>query len=409
MSTYVFKAIDIAGVKAKGEVEADSKQAVSDQLKSRGLIVLEIADKHASRELNLTFFESVNATELAVFARQLATMISSGMSILRALYVLEEQTDSKMLKETIVTVRKDVEAGLSLSDAMSRHPKVFSMLFVAMTQAGEAGGVLEGSLLRVADQLEKDASLRRQIKSAMVYPILVVVVAVGIMLALCAFLIPVFINVFKEFGGELPAITQVSVAASNVVTHYYWAMFLVTGGVVFTFIKWKKTTWGRKQWDHFRLHIPMKIGTIVQEVAVARWSRTLASLTSAGVPLLLALDITGRTGGNVAIEEAMTGVIDSVKRGGTIAAPLAQAPVFPTMVTHMVGVGEETGALDAMLDKVAEFYEDRVDASVKALTSIMEPIMIMVIGSMVGFIVISMYLPLFEVYNHIESGGAPHK
>jgi type IV pilus assembly protein PilC len=403
MSTYVFKAIDLAGVKAHGEVEADSKQAVSDQLKSRGLVVLDIADKHSSRELNLTFFESVNATELAVFARQLATMISSGMSILRALYVLEEQTESKMLKETIVAVRKDVEAGLSLSDAMVRHPKVFSTLFVAMTQAGEAGGVLEGALLRVADQLEKDASLRRQIKSAMVYPILVVVVAVGIMLALCAFLIPVFINVFKEFGGNLPAITKVSVLASEIVTGYYWAMFLVTGAVVFTFIKWKKTTWGRKQWDHFRLHIPMKIGTIVQEVAVARWSRTLASLTSAGVPLLLALDITGRTGGNVAVEEAMAGVIDSVKRGGTIAAPLAQAPIFPMMVTHMVGVGEETGALDAMLDKVAEFYEDRVDASVKALTSIMEPIMIIVIGSLVGFIVISMYLPLFEVYNHIES------
>jgi type IV pilus assembly protein PilC len=403
MSTYVFKAIDTAGIKAKGEVDADSKQAVSDQLKSRGLIVLDIADKHSSREINLTFFESVKAPELAVFSRQLATMISSGMSILRALYVLEEQTDSKMLKETVVAVRKDVEAGLSLSDAMARHPKVFSTLFVAMTQAGEAGGVLEGSLLRVADQLEKDASLRRQIKSAMVYPILVVVVAVGIMLALCAFLIPVFINVFKEFGGELPAITKVSVAASNIVTHYYWAMFLVTVVVVTTFIKWKKTTWGRKQWDHFRLHIPMKIGTIVQEVAVARWSRTLASLTSAGVPLLYALEITGRTGGNVAIEEAMDGVIASVKRGGTIAAPLAQAPIFPTMVTHMVGVGEETGALDAMLDKVAEFYEDRVDASVKALTSIMEPIMIIVIGSLVGFIVISMYLPLFEVYNHIES------
>jgi type IV pilus assembly protein PilC len=403
MSTYVFKAIDLAGVKAHGEVEADSKQAVSDQLKSRGLVVLDIADKHSSREINLTFFESVNATELAVFARQLATMISSGMSILRALYVLEEQTESKMLKETIVATRKDVEAGLSLSDAMARHPKVFSTLFVAMTQAGEAGGVLEGSLIRVADQLEKDASLKRQIKSAMIYPILVVVVAVGIMLALCAFLIPVFINVFKEFGGELPAITKVSVFASEVVTGYFWAMFLVTGAVVFAFIKWKKTTWGRRQWDHFRLHIPMKIGTIVQEVAVARWSRTLASLTSAGVPLLLALDITGRTGGNVAIEEAMAGVIDSVKRGGTIAAPLAQAPIFPMMVTHMVGVGEETGALDAMLDKVAEFYEDRVDASVKALTSIMEPIMIMVIGSLVGFIVVSMYLPLFEVYNHIES------
>ena len=402
MSTYVFKAIDLAGVKAKGEVDADSKQAVSDQLKSRGLIVLDIADKHASREIERGFLKSVKASELAVFSRQLATMISSGMSILRALYVLEEQTESKFLKETLIVVRKDVEAGLSLSDAMMRHPKVFSTLFVAMTQAGEAGGVLEGSLMRVADQLEKDASLRRQIRSAMVYPIMVIVFAVGIMLALCAFLIPVFVGVFKEFGGSLPAITQVSVFASKVVTNYWWAMFLVTAVVVTAFIKWKATTWGRKQWDHFRLHIPMKVGTIVQEVAVARWSRTLASLTSAGVPLLYALEITGRTGGNVAIEEAMDGVIASVKRGGTIAAPLAQAPIFPMMVTHMVGVGEETGALDAMLDKVAEFYEDRVEASVKALTSILEPVMIIGIGSMVGFIVISMYLPLFEVYNHIE-------
>jgi type IV pilus assembly protein PilC len=402
MSTYVFKAIDLAGAKAKGEVDADSKQAVSDQLKSRGLIVLDIADKHASREIELSFMKSVKASELAVFSRQLATMISSGMSILRALYVLEEQTESKFLKETIVAVRKDVEAGLSLSDAMSRHPKVFSTLFVAMTQAGEAGGVLESALLRVADQLEKDASLRRQIRAAMVYPIMVIVFAVGIMLALCAFLVPVFVGVFQQFGGELPKITQVSVFASKVVTGYWWALFGVTAVVMVAFIKWKKTTWGRKQWDHFRLRIPMKIGAIVQEVAVARWSRTLASLTSAGVPLLLALDITGRTGGNVAVEEAMEGVIASVKRGGTIAAPLAQAPIFPMMVTHMVGVGEETGALDAMLDKVAEFYEDRVEASVKALTSILEPIMIILIGSIVGFIVISMYLPLFEVYNHIE-------
>ena len=185
-------------------------------------------------------------------------------------------------------------------------------------------------------------------------------------------------------------------------TGYWWAMFGGTAVRRSSFVKWKKTTWGRRQWDHFRLHVPMKIGTIVQQVAVARWSRTLASLTCAGVPLLQALEITGRTGGNVAVEEAMDGVIASVKRGGTIAAPLAQAPIFPAMVTHMVGVGEETGALDAMLDRVAEFYEEQVEASVKALTSILEPIMIIVIGGIVGFIVISMYLPLFEVYNHIE-------
>jgi type IV pilus assembly protein PilC len=402
MSTYVFKALDVSGGKARGEVEADSKQAVSDQLKQRGLIVLDIADKHSSREIEFAFLKTVKASELAVFSRQLATMITSGMSILRALYVLEEQTEGKFLKETIVAVRKDVEAGLSLSDSMARHPKVFNPLFVAMAEAGEMGGVLEDSLMRVADQLQKDAGLRRQIKAAMIYPALVIVFAVGVMMALVAFLVPVFIGVFKQFGGELPKLTQVSVFMSHVVTGYWWLMFLSTGVIVVSFIKWKKTTWGRKQWDHFRLHVPMKIGAIVQQIAVARWSRTLASLTGAGVPLLQALEITGRTGGNIAVEEAMEGVIASVKRGGTIAAPLAQAPLFPSMVTHMVGVGEETGALDQMLDRVAEFYEEQVEASVKALTSILEPIMIIVIGAIVGFIVISMYLPLFDVYNHIQ-------
>ena len=299
-------------------------------------------------------------------------------------------------------MRKDVEAGLSLSDAMARHPKVFNPLFVAMTQAGEMGGVLEDALMRVADQLQKDAALRRQIKAAMVYPTMVIIFAVGVMMALVAFLVPVFVGVFKQFGGELPSLTKVSVLLSEMVTGYWWLMFGSTALVIATFIKWKKTSRGRRQWDHFRLHVPMKIGAIVQEVAVARWSRTLASLTSAGVPLLQALEITGRTGGNVAIEESMDGVIASVKRGWTIAAPLAEAPIFPSMVTHMVGVGEETGALDAMLDKVAEFYEDQVEASVKALTSILEPIMIVVIGGIVGFIVVSMYLPLFTVYNSIK-------
>jgi type IV pilus assembly protein PilC len=401
MSTYVFKAMDAAGMKAGGEVEADSKQAVAAQLKARGLIVLDVADKHSSREIELSFMKSVKPAELAIFSRQLATMISSGMSILRSLYVLEEQTENKFLRETIVAVRKDVEAGRSLSDSMARHPKVFNQLFVAMTRAGETGGVLEGALLRVADQLQKDASLRRQIKSAMVYPTLVIIFAVGVMMALVAFLVPVFVGVFKTFGGELPALTQVSVFLSHMVTGYWWLLFGGTFAFIFAFRKWKKTPWGHKQWDRFRLRIPMKIGTIVQQVAVARWSRTLSSLTAAGVPLLLALEITGKTGGNIAVEEAMDGVIASVKRGGTIAAPLAQAPIFPTMVTHMVGVGEESGALDAMLESVAEFYEDQVEASVKALTSILEPVMIMVIGGIVGFIVISMYLPLFDVYNHI--------
>jgi type IV pilus assembly protein PilC len=402
MATFVFKAVDLAGGKTKGELEAESKQVVSDQLKARGLIVLDISDKYSSREIELAFLKTVSASDLAVFSRQLSTMISSGMSILRSLYVLEVQTESKFLKETIVSVRKDVEAGLALSSAMARHPKVFNPLFVAMVQAGETGGVLEDALLRVADQLQKDAALRRQIRAAMVYPTLVIFFAVAVMMALVAFLVPVFANVFKEFGGGLPAMTQVSVDLSHAVIGYWWLMIGGTVALIVAFVKWKKTSWGRPQWDHLRLRAPMKIGAIVQQIAIARWARTLASLTGAGVPLLQALEITGRTGGNVAVEEAMAGVIASVKRGGTIAAPLAQTPIFPAMVTHMVGVGEETGALDGMLDRVAEFYEEQVEASVKALTSILEPIMIIVIGSIVGFIVISMYLPLFEVYNRIE-------
>src|SRR5437764_2625901 len=232
MSTYVFKAMDLAGGKARGEVEADSKQAVSDQLKQRGLVVLDISDKGGSKDIEFGFLKRVKANDLAIFSRQLSTMISSGMSILRALYVLEEQTESKFLKETIVAVRKDVEAGLSLSDAMARHPKVFNQLFVAMTRAGETGGVLEDALIRVADQLQKDAALRRQIRSAMIYPVLVNVFAVGVMMALVAFLVPVFIGVFKTFGGGLPALTQVSVSLSHAVTGYWWLMFLTTVGTI---------------------------------------------------------------------------------------------------------------------------------------------------------------------------------
>jgi type IV pilus assembly protein PilC len=401
MSTYVFRAIDLAGANARGEVEADSKQAVADQLKARGLVVLDVVDKHKSKEIELSFMQRVKLPELAIFARQLATMISSGMSILRALYVLEEQTESKFLKETIVAVRKDVEAGLALSESMARHPKVFSQLFVAMVKAGEAGGVLESSLDRVASQMEKDAALRKQVRSAMVYPAVVITFAGIVLIAMVAFVIPVFEGVFKNFGGELPAITQVSVGASNAFTKDWWAIIIGTIALVFVFLKWKRSAIGHKQWDRFKLRIPMKIGSIVQEVALARWSRTLASLTAAGVPLLQALEIVGKTGGNIMVEEAMSSVIASVKRGGTLAVPLAKESVFPTMVSHMVGVGEETGALDSMLGKIAEFYEERVDASVKALTSILEPVMILFIGGIVGFVVISMYMPLFSLYEHI--------
>jgi type IV pilus assembly protein PilC len=402
MATYAFKAMDLTGAKATGEVEADSKQSVSDQLKSRGLIVLDITSKSSPGEINLDFLKRIKPAELTIMTRQLATMVSSGMTILRALYVLEAQTENDKLKDVLVEVRKDVEAGLPLSDSLERHPKVFNPLYVAMTRAGETGGVLEESLQRVADQLEDQDKLRRQVKSAMVYPIVVLTFAFMVLTGLVVFIVPVFVGVFKQFGGDLPSITKLTVGLSHLMTHQWYIIIAVVVGAVVAFRKWKSSEKGRGQWDAFRLRIPMKIGEIVQKICLARWSRTLSSLVKGGVPLLQALDITAQTAGNRVIENAMGSVIESVRSGGTIHEPLKSVPVFPTMVTHMVGVGEETGALDEMLSRIADFYEDQVEAAVKSLTSILEPLMLVFVGGIVGFIVISMYLPLFKVYDQIK-------
>jgi type IV pilus assembly protein PilC len=402
MSAFAFRAIDLAGREAKGEVDAESKQHVADQLKQRGLIVVDISEKSGSKEIRLPGSNKVKAQDLTIMTRQLATMVSSGMTILKALYVLESQTESKPLAETLTKVRKDVEAGLPLSDALERHPKVFNPLFVAMTRAGETGGMLESALLRTAEQLEADDSLRRQVKSAMVYPGVIMTFAGIVLIALVVFLVPVFEGIFEQFGGDLPLVTKVTVALSDAMIAYWYAFIGAAVGTVVAFRRWKNSVQGRKQWDTMRLKVPMGIGTIVQKVALARWSRTLAALTTAGVPILQALEITGKTAGNWVVEKAMNDVIDSVKQGGTMAAPLKESPVFPSMVTHMLGVGEETGAVDTMLNKIADFYEDQVAAAVKSLTSILEPIMIVVVGGIVGFIVIAMYMPLFKVYDQIK-------
>jgi len=402
MATYVFKAIDIAGGSAKGEVEAASKQAVADQLKARGLVVVDISDKHKSKEINIALFERVKPGDLTVMTRQLATMIASGMTLLRALYVLEQQTESRALRDAVVGVRKDVEAGLLFSSALARYPKVFSPLFVAMVESGESGGRLAEALIRVADQLEKDDALRRQVKSAMVYPTVIFSFAGIVLIAMVAFLIPVFEKTFREFGADLPPITKVTVGLSHLITGQWYLMIGAVVLLVVAFRRWKRSSWGRPQWDRIRLKFPFKIGPVVQKIALARWSRTLSSLVASGVPILQAIEITGRTAGNAVVEKAMGDVTASVKSGGTISAPLRHAPVFPAMVVQMVGVGEETGALETMLSKVADFYEDEVAAAVKGLTSLLEPLMIIVVGGIVGFIVISMYMPLFRVYDAIR-------
>src|SRR5437763_9181868 len=352
MATFAFKALDLSGTHTRGELEADDKQSVASQLRSKGLIVIDIEEQKGAADVGdfLARFKKVKAQELTVATRQLSTMVSSGMSLLRALYVLEEQAKSDKLKEALVQIRKDVEAGISLSDALRRHPDIFNDLYVAMVEAGELGGILEETLHRVADQLEKDDSLRRQVKSAMMYPTLIGSFAMLVLFALVTFLVPVFEKIFKDFGGHLPPITAVTVAISHFVTGSWYLMVLGMVGIVVGFRKWKKSDRGREQWDRFKLRVPWKIGDIVQKVCLARFSRTYSALIAAGVPMLQAIEITGRTAGNRVIEQAMEKVRESVKGGGSIAAPMRGEPAaFPTMVTQMVGVGEETGALETML------------------------------------------------------------
>jgi type IV pilus assembly protein PilC len=404
MATYAFKALDLAGSTTKGEIEASDKQTVASQLRSKGLIVVDIEEKAAANAGDiLASFRRVKADDLVIATRQLATMVQSGMSLLRALYVIEEQTESEKLREVWIEVRKDVEAGLALSDALKKHPDVFNELYVAMVQAGETGGILDMTLVRVAEQLEKDAALRRQIKAAMIYPALIGGFALVVLIALVAFLVPVFEQIFKDFGGDLPAITKFTVWLSHMFTQRWYLMIAVVVGVVWLFRYWKKSERGRIQWDRLKLKFPMKIGSIVQKVALARFSRTFSGLVAAGVPMLEAIEITGRTSGNRVIEFAMEEVRESVKRGGSLTTPMTEVPeAFPVMVTQMIGVGEETGALETMLSKVADFYEEQVEAAVKALTSILEPVMIVLVGAIVGFIVIAMYLPMFKVYDSIK-------
>jgi type IV pilus assembly protein PilC len=400
--SYAFRAVDNVGVKVNGEVEADSPEGVTELLRGRGMLALEVKLKTKSMELSLDRFNPIKLEDMSLLTRQLSTMISAGLSLMRALTVLETQTENPRLKATVVLIRQHIESGASLSDALARHPKIFSQLYVAMIRAGETGGFLEDAMLRVADQLEAQHRLRRQVRGAMVYPAVVSGIAACVVVAMLVFIIPVFAGVFKDFGGKMPTLTADTISASNLLrSQWYFALF-GTIGIVVSFRKWKASKIGRPVWDRFRLKAPAKIGSVVQKIALARWARTLASLTTAGVPVLEAIDVTGRTAGNTVVENAMTAVRNSVQGGGTIAAALAGESIFPSLVTNMVRVGEETGALDSTLAKVADFYEEQVEAAVKSLTSILEPIMIAVVGTIVGFMILAMYLPMFHVYDAIK-------
>jgi type IV pilus assembly protein PilC len=411
MSTYAFRAVDLAGVPSRGEVDAETKGQVTEQLRERGLIVLDVSEKNEAMRLEKLFdrFRAIKTRDLAVFSRQFATLISSGMPMLRSLYTLEDQTEDERLCEAIAGIRQDVEAGSSLADAMGRRPQIFDGLFRAMVRSGESSGRLDDALDRIAFQLEKLDALKRQIRSAIMYPAFVFSVAMLIMVAVVIFIVPIFADAFKEAvadqpgeSSDLPKLTQAMVTFSDFLRNCWFIWVPGSVAAVIGFFQWKRTERGRASWDRVKLRLPIHIGDIVQKTAVARWSRTFAGSVASGVPLLESIQLTGQTAGSAPVEKAMEDVYASVKSGGTISYPLEQSDVFPPMVGHMISVGEESGQLEQMLTKVADFYEEEVDTKVKALTSLIEPAMIAIIGGMVGFIVIAMYLPLFSLYDKIR-------
>lgn len=386
-----------------GELQATDLEAAREQLRQRGLLAerLERVSEATSSAVT-TSGKKVTPKSLQVFSRQFATLIAAGVSIVAALVILEEQTEDDNLAVVIADVRAKVERGLLLSEAMSSHPRVFDTLFVAMVEAGEAAGVLDTVLDRVAVQIEKSQQIKRRVKSAMIYPTMVLIFATLVLVGMLMFLVPIFVKMFEQNGGKLPTLTQYIVSASDIVRAWYFVIFPIIGFVIWSILRFKKTQQGRDMFDAFVLKVPMKIGTTVSKVAMARVSRTLATLIASGVDIIKAIDITAHTSGNAVVEKSLLDVKERVQEGIPIAQPLLESPVFPIMLSQMVKIGEETGELELMLSKVADFYEDEVDASIASLTSIIEPVMMLGVGLMVGVIVISMYLPMFKMLQTIQ-------
>lgn len=394
---FSYTAVNAAGAEVAGELSAGDLAAAREQLRSSGLLPVQLVEHEGGTATgNDAGTKKVKPKSLQIFSRQFATMIESGLNVVTALAILEEQTEGDNLSDVINELRTDVEGGMLLSEAMGRHPRVFSRLFVSIVEAGEAAGILDVVLDRVAFQIEKETQIKRKVKGAMIYPSAVLAFATLVLIGMLMFLVPVFVDLFEELGGDLPTLTKIVVAASDALKAYFHIIFPVIGGVIYGLMRYKRTEDGRRNWDRFRLGFPMGIGQVVLKVGMTRFSRTRASLIGAGVDIIKALEITGATSGNSLIEDAVVDVRDKVQQGVPIAIPLEEADVFPPMISHMVRVGEETGELEKMLGKVADFYEDEVDTSINSLTSIIEPIM------MIGVIIISMYLPMFKLLTLIQ-------
>ena len=403
MAAFTYSAINASGLELSGELHAPDLAGAREQLRIRGLLASSLDELPASGEEGAkNVFKKVKPKTLQIFSRQFATMIEAGLNIVAALVILEQQTDDLYFATVVKELRADVEGGLLLSQAMRRHPKIFDRLFVSMVEAGEAAGILDEVLDRVAYQIEKSTQIKRRVKGAMLYPTMVLVFATLVLTGLLMFLVPVFVKIFGQLGGQLPTLTQYVVDVSDLLRQKYYIIFPVLGALIFGLRKYKKTDAGRKKWDQIKLKIPMKIGSVVLKVTMARFSRTLSTLIAAGVDIIQALEITGQSSGNWVIEQALGDVRAKVGEGVPIAQPLVDNPIFPPMVSQMVKIGEETGELEKMLGKVADFYEDEVDAAIQSLTSIVEPLMMILVGLMVGVIVIAMYLPMFKMLSLVK-------
>ena len=403
LKTFEYQARDARGKVVKGRIEAPTQSAVSGRLRTMGvapLSVKEVSTTGLSMEIHLGG-NKIAQKDLAVMARQLATMVSAGLSLLRALSILAEQTESVALAKVLGQVRNDVETGQSLSAALERHAQVFPPLMINMVKAGEVGGFLEDVLLSVATNFESEVKLRAKIKSAMTYPVVVLCIALLAVVGMLLFIVPVFAKMFSDLGGQLPLPTQMLVYAANAVKIGIGPLIVLL--VVFS-VWWrrhKNDEKVRNVWDPLKLKMPV-FGTLFKKIAISRFTRNFGTMVRSGVPMLQALDIVGATSGNIVIERTIKDVQESVRQGQTLTGPLAKSTVFPPMVVQMMAVGEDTGALDTMLDKVAEFYDQEVEAQTEALTSLIEPLMIAFLGAIVGSMIIALYMPIFKIFDLIQ-------
>ena len=406
MPVYLWKGRTVGGEIQTGELTLDSQEEALSALRKRRIIISSVREKKNEMKMKMpNLGGGVSTRDLAIFTRQFATMINAGLPLVQCLDILSKQTEKEGFRSVIAQVMRDVEAGTTLAEAMGKkeHIKVFDELFVNMVEAGEAGGILDNILQRLATYIEKAEALKRKIKSAMVYPTVVLTVALLATSFMLIFIIPTFARMFTGFGAELPLPTKIVMGLSSFLRSYWWAMIGTLVGGSAALQRYYKTDKGHLQIDGLLLRVPV-LGDVLRKGAVARFTRTLSTLISSGVPILNGLEITARTSGNRVIQNAIMAARASIREGETISAPLKQSTVFPQMVVQMISVGEETGALDDMLTRIADFYDDEVDTAVDSLTSLIEPIMIVVMGTIVGGMVVAMYLPMFKLIN-VVSGG----